>query len=96
MSRTYAKFPEVKSERITQDKSRQHYGTVVVVEIQKKCISDITFNYFYSDSRKVPMIKAGVLTVDIQHLTTREQLIYSARLFCGTNKGTSRGGRLRF
>ena len=35
MSRTYAKFPEVESERTTQDNPRQHYGTVVVVEIQK-------------------------------------------------------------
>ena len=35
MSRTYAKIPEVESERTTQDKPRQHYGTVVVVEIQK-------------------------------------------------------------
>ena len=35
MSRTYAKFLEVESERTTQDKPRQHYGTVIVVEIQK-------------------------------------------------------------
>ena len=35
MSRTYAKFPEVESERTTQDKLPQHYVTVVVVEIQK-------------------------------------------------------------
>ena len=34
MSRKYAKFPEVESERTTQDKPRQHYRTVVVVEIQ--------------------------------------------------------------
>ena len=61
MSRTYAKFPEVESERTTQDKLRQHYGTVVLVEIQKK-ISGVTFNYFYSDSRKVPRIKADVVT----------------------------------
>ena len=36
MSRTYVKFPEAESERTTQDKPCQHYGTVVVVEIQKK------------------------------------------------------------
>ena len=35
MSRAYAKFPEVEFEPTTQDKPRQHYGTVVVVEIQK-------------------------------------------------------------
>ena len=35
MSRTYAKFPEVESERTTQNKPRQHYGMVVIVEIQK-------------------------------------------------------------
>ena len=35
MSRTYAKFPEVESERTTQDEPRQHYVTVVVVEVQK-------------------------------------------------------------
>ena len=35
MSRTYAKFPEVESEHTTQDKPWQHYGTVVVVEIQR-------------------------------------------------------------
>ena len=35
MSRTYAKFPEVESKRTTQDKPRQYYGTVVVVEIQR-------------------------------------------------------------
>ena len=31
----YARSPEVKSERTTQQKPRQHYGKVVVVEIQK-------------------------------------------------------------
>ena len=31
----YAKFPEVESERSIQDKPRQHYGMVAVVEIQK-------------------------------------------------------------
>ena len=62
MLRTYAKFPEVESERTTQDEPRQHYGTVVVVEIQKNYFSDVTFNYFYSDFRKVPRIKADVLT----------------------------------
>ena len=31
MSRTYAKFPEVGSERTTQDKPREHYGTVYEV-----------------------------------------------------------------
>ena len=35
VSRTYAKFLEVESERTTQDKPRQLYGTVVVVKIQK-------------------------------------------------------------
>ena len=35
MSRTYTKFLEVESERTTQDKPRQQYGTVVVVENQK-------------------------------------------------------------
>ena len=62
MSRTYAKFPEVESARTTQDKPRQHYETVVVVEIPKNYFSDVTFNDFYSDSRKVPKIKADVLT----------------------------------
>ena len=28
----------------------------------KNYTSDVTFNYFYSDSRKVPRIKADVLT----------------------------------
>ena len=62
MSRTYAKFPEVESERTTQDKPRQHYGTIFVVEIQKNDFSDVTLNYFDSDSRKVSRIKADVLT----------------------------------
>ena len=35
MSRAYAKFPEVESERTTRDKPQQHYGTVVIVEIRK-------------------------------------------------------------
>ena len=35
VSRTYVKFPEVESERTTQHKPRQYFGTVVVVEIQK-------------------------------------------------------------
>ena len=47
----------------------------------KNYIPDVTFNYFHSDSWKVPRIKAGVLTVEIQHRTTREQLMYNAQLF---------------
>ena len=47
----------------------------------KNDISDVIFNYFYFDSRKVLRIKAGVLTVKIQHRVTREQLMYNARLF---------------
>ena len=74
MSRTYAKFPEVESERTTQRTPRQHYGTIVVVEIKKNYASDVTFNYFYSDSRKVPRIKADVLT---PYDTTREKLMYT-------------------
>ena len=74
----------MESERTTQHKSRQHYGMVVVVEIQRNNISDVTFNHFYSDSREVPRIKASVLTLKIQHRTTREQLMYNARLFRGT------------
>ena len=35
MSRTYAKSPEVTSERTTQQKPRQHYGRVVAIQIQK-------------------------------------------------------------
>ena len=31
----YARCPEVKSDRTTQQKPRQHYGKVVVVKIQK-------------------------------------------------------------
>ena len=62
VSQTYAKCPEVESECTTQEKPRQDYGTVVVGEIEKNYFSGVTFKYFYSDSRKVPRIKAGVLT----------------------------------
>ena len=74
MPRTYAKFPEVESERTTQDKPCQHYGTVVVVEMQK-----IIFNYFYSDSRKVPRIEADVLTP-----VSSTPLVYSSCIQRGT------------
>ena len=47
----------------------------------KNYFSDVTFNYFYSDSRKVSRIKADVLTpVKIEHRTTAD--IYNARLSC--------------
>ena len=88
VSRTYAKFP--KSERIAQNKPRQHYYNSSCSRNSKNYTSDVTFNHFHSDSRKVPGIKAGVLTVKMQHRVRLENswcttlgffVILSARRF---------------
>ena len=84
MSGTYAKFSELESERTTQDKPRQHYGMVAVVEIRKNYFSDVTFNYFYFDFRKVLGIKTNVLTpVYSTPYDQRTADVYNARLSCG-------------
>ena len=67
MSQTYAKFPEVESERTTQRKTSLLLRDGSCSRNSKNYTSDVTFNYFYSDSRKVTKIKAGVLTLKIQH-----------------------------
>ena len=51
----------------------------------KNYASDVTFNYFYSDSRKVLRIKAHVLTHHRDTMiNTVRQLMHNIRLFCGT------------
>ena len=56
--------------------------------------SDVTFNYFYSDSRKVSRIKADVLTpVKNEHRMTAD--VYNARLSCVLQwSALYRGGKL--
>ena len=45
--------------------------------VKKNYIADVSFNYFHSDFRKVPRIEAVVLSVEIQHRTTRVQPMYN-------------------
>ena len=47
----------------------------------KNDFSDVTFNYFYSDSQKVPRIKADVLTpVNLTPYNYSTVYVYKARL----------------
>ena len=64
MSRTYAKSPEAKSERTTQQKPRRHYGRSlkfiwVVIKLQKIIFSDITFNKFFFQFSKSTEVEAA-------------------------------------
>ena len=52
----------MESERTTQRTPRQHWRDNSCSRNLKNYASDVTFNYFYSDSRKVLRIKADVLT----------------------------------
>ena len=75
-SRTYARFPEVES----GSGIRTHHTAQTSPTLRdgscsrnsKNYFTHVTFNYFYSDSRKVPIIKADVLTP-----VSSIQLVYS-------------------
>ena len=54
---TYARSPEMKSERNTQ----QILANITGSRHSKNYISVVTFNYFFSDSLKVSRIKASLL-----------------------------------
>ena len=50
MSQTYTNFPEMKSERTTEQKLCRHYGRAVVLEFQKILFQLlITFNVTFND-----------------------------------------------
>ena len=55
---TYARSPEVKSERTTKQKPRQYYGRVVVVEIQR-IIFQIRFRFRFQRTRR-PCLASGI------------------------------------
>ena len=59
MSRTYAKWNLNAPHRTNLANITGWYSCI---QNSRNYISDVTFNYFYSDSRKVPRIKADELT----------------------------------
>ena len=68
MSRTYAQFPEVESERTTQEKARQHYGTVVVVEFKKLFYAILCVNFV----REVRYFTSKVAIFSLSALVVRK------------------------
>ena len=64
---TYARSPKVKSERTTQQKLRQHYERVFVVEIEKIYI------YYFSRKR---VTDSSQLSVTLQRATMGDDLIF--------------------